>query len=60
MAYLIYSQMKIMSYAGDQSKEEEILDLLETVKMNFPQLKKNNHKFLQLYFELFENNKHKM
>ena len=60
MTRLIYAQLVVMSYAGEEGREEEVLRMLETVKANFPQMKENNHKFLQFYLHLFRENKRKV
>lgn len=52
MSRLVYCQVAVMSYAG-QGKHEMILEMLKLVQANFPQMKANNHKFLQLYMDLF-------
>ena len=60
MTRLIYAQLVVMSYAGEEGREEEVLRMLETVKANFPQMKQNNHKFLQFYLHLFRETKRKV
>ena len=60
MVRLIYAQIVVMSYAGEKGKEQEMLEMLESVKTNFPQMKENNHKFLQLYLDLFYEDRRKV
>ena len=60
MARLVYAQIAVMSYAGQKDKEQELLKMLESVKVNFPQMKENNHKFLQLYLNLFHEDRDKV